>query len=163
MLLFIWNLALIIPTEKNNHILYIHKQWNHPPSIIKQIPSMISKQVSDTSCDKDHFNEATPDYSTALKENCLFECWVYNAVVNTTTTKNCFGTWEKSFKEKYNNHTSSFKNKSHQKVQSLLTTYGNWRKWQELHNRLIKCYESTSVDLWNEKMWFMFVWKINDC
>ena len=76
---------------------------------------MISKQVSDISCDKDHFNEATPDYSTALKENCLFERWVYNAVVNTTTTKNCFGTWEKSFKEKYNNHTSSFKNKSQQK------------------------------------------------
>ena len=60
--------------KENNEILYIHKQSNHPPSIIKQIPSMISKQVSDISCDKDHFNEATPDYSTALKENCLFEC-----------------------------------------------------------------------------------------
>ena len=29
--------------KQNNEILNIHKQWNHPPSIIKQIPSMISK------------------------------------------------------------------------------------------------------------------------
>ena len=31
--------------KQNNEILYVHKQSNHPPSIIKQIPSMISKRV----------------------------------------------------------------------------------------------------------------------
>ena len=41
--------------KQNNEILYINKQSNHPPSIIKQIPSMISKQVSDICCDSDHF------------------------------------------------------------------------------------------------------------
>ena len=41
--------------KENNEIFYIHKQSNHPPSIIKQIPSMISKQVSDICCDSDHF------------------------------------------------------------------------------------------------------------
>ena len=40
--------------KQNNEILYIHKQSNHPPSIVKQIPSIISEQVSDISCDCDH-------------------------------------------------------------------------------------------------------------
>ena len=55
--------------KQNNEILYINKQSNHPPSIIKQIPSMISKQVSDISCDSDNFNKAAPDYNTALKKS----------------------------------------------------------------------------------------------
>ena len=54
-----------------------------------------------------------------LNQNCLSECLVYNAVVNTSTTKNYFGTCEKSFKERYNNHTSSFKNRSRQKSTEL--------------------------------------------
>ena len=54
--------------KQNNEILYIHNLSNHPPSIIKQIPSMISKRVSDISCDTDHFNKAAPDNNTALKK-----------------------------------------------------------------------------------------------
>ena len=54
-----------------------------------------------------------------LNENCLSECLVYNAVVNTSTTKIYYGTCEKSFKERYNNHTSSFRNKSRQKSTEL--------------------------------------------
>ena len=54
-----------------------------------------------------------------LNQNCLSECFVYNVVVNTSTTKNYFGTWEKSFKERYNNHTLSFKNKLQQKSTEL--------------------------------------------
>ena len=30
---------------------------------------MINKRVSDISCDSDHFNEAAPDYNTALKKS----------------------------------------------------------------------------------------------
>ena len=212
--------------KQNNEILYIHKQSNHPPSIIKQIPSMISKRVSDISCDSYHFNKTAPDYNTAIKksgfnenikyspsqpkqrnkkrqiiwfnppysvnvktnvgklfmrlidkhfprhhklfnrnnvklsyscmpsmknviqkhnskimedpkptnnktcscrqksdcplnQNCLSECLVYDAVVNTSTTKNYYGTCEKRFKERYNNHTSSFRNKSRQKSTEL--------------------------------------------
>ena len=54
-----------------------------------------------------------------LNQNCLSECLVYNAAVNTSTTKNYYGTCEKSFKERYNNHTSSFRNKSRQKSTEL--------------------------------------------
>ena len=64
----------------------------------------------------------------SLNHNCLSKCLVYNAVVNTSATKNYYGTCEKSFKDRYNNHTSSFKNKSRQKIQSFLTTYENWKK-----------------------------------
>ena len=39
--------------------------------------------------------------------------------MNRSTTKNYYGTCEKSFKERYNNHTSSFKNKSRQKSTEL--------------------------------------------
>ena len=55
--------------KENNELLYIHKQSNHPLSIITQIPSMISKRISDISCDSDHFNKAAPDYNTALKKS----------------------------------------------------------------------------------------------
>ena len=54
-----------------------------------------------------------------LNKNCLSECLVCNAVVNTSTTKNYYGTCEKSLKETYNNHTSSFRNKSRQKSTEL--------------------------------------------
>ena len=54
--------------KQNNAILYIHKQSNHPPSIIKQIPSMKSKRVSDISCDSDHFHKVfNPPYSANVK------------------------------------------------------------------------------------------------
>ena len=55
--------------------------------------------------------------------NCPSECLVYNAVVNTSTTKNYYGTCEKSCKERYNNHMSSSRSKSRQKSRELLTTF----------------------------------------
>ena len=57
-----------------------------------------------------------------LNQNCLSECLVYNAVVNTSTTKHLYGTCKKSLKERYNNHTSSFKNK----VWQIFTELSNY-------------------------------------
>ena len=54
-----------------------------------------------------------------LNQNCLSESEVYNAVVNTSTTKNYYETCKKSFKERYNNYTSPFRNKSLQKSTEL--------------------------------------------
>ena len=39
-----------------------------------------------------------------LDQSCLSECLVFNAVVNTSTTKNYYGTCEKSFKEILQSH-----------------------------------------------------------
>ena len=55
----------------------------------------------------------------SLKSSCLSECLVYNTVVNISTKKNYQGTCEKDFKERYSNHTSSFRNKSRQKSTEL--------------------------------------------
>ena len=51
----------------NNELLYIHKQSNHPLSITRQIPAMISKIISNISCDKECFDKAALDYNNALK------------------------------------------------------------------------------------------------
>ena len=84
-----------------------------------------------------------------LTKNCLSECLVYNAVVNTSTTKNYYGICEKSFKERYSNHTSSFRNKSRQKSTELSMEIE--RKRRELHNQLVNCSEGTSIYLWNKE------------
>ena len=53
--------------KDNNQLLYINKQSNHPPTIIKQIPSMVSGRISDISCNKEYFDKAAPAYNNALK------------------------------------------------------------------------------------------------
>ena len=53
--------------KDNNQLLYINKQSNHPPTIIKQIPSMVSRRISDISCNKEYFDKAAPAYNNALK------------------------------------------------------------------------------------------------
>ena len=55
--------------KPNNELMYKKKHSNHPPSIIKQIPSMISKRISENSCDKIHFDKAAPDYNITLKNS----------------------------------------------------------------------------------------------
>ena len=52
----------------NSELLYIHKQSNQPPCITKQIPAMISKRISNISCDKESFDKAAPYYNNALKK-----------------------------------------------------------------------------------------------
>ena len=55
--------------KPNNAPLYIHSKSNHPPSIIKQLPSMTNKRISSLSCDETEFNKAKITYETALKNS----------------------------------------------------------------------------------------------
>ena len=87
-----------------------------------------------------------------LDENFLSEFLVYRAVVNTSATINYYRTCEKSSKERYNKHKSSFRSKSHQKSTELSSYIWELKENGELHNRLVNCYESTSIYLWNGKM-----------
>ena len=50
-----------------NEINYIHKESNHPPSIIKQIPFWIESRLSSISSNEKIFNESSPIYQDALK------------------------------------------------------------------------------------------------
>ena len=55
--------------KPSNTPLYIHSESNHPPSIIKQLPSMTDKRISNLSCDEHEFNKAKPLCEAALKRN----------------------------------------------------------------------------------------------
>ena len=50
---------------------YIHKESNHPPSILKTLPSMIEieKRISDLSATKEIFESAKPYYEEALRKS----------------------------------------------------------------------------------------------
>ena len=55
--------------KPNNAPLYIHKESNHPPTIIKQLPEMIENRVSATSCDEHEFSKVKGEYDAALKSS----------------------------------------------------------------------------------------------
>ena len=55
------------PCRKDKQLLYINKQSNHPPTITKEIPLMVSRRISDISCNKEYFDKAAPAYNNALK------------------------------------------------------------------------------------------------
>ena len=46
--------------KPNSNLTYIHKQSNHPPSIIKNLPKSINKRLSTNSKNAQIFNEACP-------------------------------------------------------------------------------------------------------
>ena len=55
--------------KPNNKPLYVHKQSNHPPNIIKNIPESINRRLSSISSNETIFNEAAPEYQQALKNS----------------------------------------------------------------------------------------------
>ena len=55
--------------KPNNTPLYINVKSNHPPSIIKDLPKMINKRLSDLSCNKEEFDKAKPLYEKSLHES----------------------------------------------------------------------------------------------
>ena len=55
--------------KPNNAPQYIHSKSNHPPSIIKQLPSMTNKCISSLSCDETEFSKAKITYKTALQNS----------------------------------------------------------------------------------------------
>ena len=59
--------------KEYNKPIYINKHFNHPPSILKQLPKSIEKQISETSSNKDIFDESIEPYKNALKESGFSE------------------------------------------------------------------------------------------
>ena len=52
--------------KDNANPVYVHAKSNHPPNIIKQIPGMIGKRLSELSKNEEIFLEACPAYEEAL-------------------------------------------------------------------------------------------------
>ena len=56
-------------TKEGNVPLYVHKKSNHPPSILKNIPDSINKQLSEISSDRQCFDNAKTLYQEALNKS----------------------------------------------------------------------------------------------
>ena len=63
------------PNRKPNDqpVMYIHRQSNHPPNEIKNIPSSISRRLTNISSDSAAFEDARQLYDNALRESGFSE------------------------------------------------------------------------------------------
>ena len=64
--------------KANNTPLYINAFSNCPPRIIKRLPKMTNKRISDLSCNKEEFNKVTSVYETVLKGSGHCSSMSYN-------------------------------------------------------------------------------------
>ena len=55
--------------KPNDHPLYIHSRSNHPPSIKKQLTSMLAQRLSQLSCNQHMFNNATVVYQETMQKS----------------------------------------------------------------------------------------------
>ena len=55
--------------KPDNNLLYINKYSNHPPTILKELPNMINKRISDLSCNEEEFKKSKSQYESALKKS----------------------------------------------------------------------------------------------
>ncbi len=55
--------------KPNDDPLYINRHSNHPPSIIKQLPTSINKRISALLADEQTFHESAPIYQNALRHS----------------------------------------------------------------------------------------------
>ena len=67
--------------------LYIHKDSNHPPSIMKELPKMIGKRLSKLSYSEEEFRNVTAPYEKALLESGHNEKLVYENEVPDSQNK----------------------------------------------------------------------------
>ena len=58
--------------KANNTPIYINILSNHPPTIIKQLPKMANRRISNLSCNKEEFDEVNSLYETARKDSTRF-------------------------------------------------------------------------------------------
>ena len=53
----------------NNKLLYINAKSNHPYTIIKELPKIINKRLSELYCSQEEFSKAKPFYGETLSES----------------------------------------------------------------------------------------------
>ena len=68
------------PYQKPDNIIqYIHFESNHPSNIIKQIPKIIEKRVSQLSSNEKIFNESAPFYEDKIHQSGYQQKLKYNS------------------------------------------------------------------------------------
>ena len=86
-------------TKPNNVPLYVNRNSNHPPTIIKQIPQFINKHVSSLSASQPSFEATSPIYREALKNSNYNDPFTYqpcNKVNKTGTPPQANSTWQRN-------------------------------------------------------------------
>ena len=68
--------------KSGNPPLYVNSDSNHPPSIKKEIPNMIEKRLSSTSCNKAAFDAAADIYNKGLQNSGYSTCIQYQKLKN---------------------------------------------------------------------------------
>ena len=64
--------------KPNNTPSYVNAESNHPPIILKRIPTMIEKRISQISSDENEFNKSKAFYESALKRSGFNEPLKYS-------------------------------------------------------------------------------------
>ena len=70
--------------KPNDRLLYVNANSNHPPTILKQLPTMVNTRLSLLSINEDEFDKAKPLYENALKSSGFNRCLKFE---NTQTTR----------------------------------------------------------------------------
>lgn len=65
--------------KPNDRPLYVHRQSNHPPAILRNLPASISRRLTDISSDRKAYAECSPLYDHALQESGYCETTEYLA------------------------------------------------------------------------------------
>lgn len=55
--------------KPNDKPLYINTKSNHPPAITKELPKMISRRLTDLSCNEEEFRKSKGPYESALRNS----------------------------------------------------------------------------------------------
>ena len=55
--------------KENNVPLYVHKDSNHPPAVIKNLPKPINRRLSSISANETVFNESVKPHQEALEKS----------------------------------------------------------------------------------------------
>ena len=71
--------------KPNNKILYVHRQSNHPPTLLKNIPLNINKRLSNISSSKEVFDKSIAPYQRALEESGYDHKLTYNPLPEQAT------------------------------------------------------------------------------
>ena len=62
------------PNRKpNDNPVYINKNSNHPPTVLRQLAKSVSKRISETSSNEQIFKDSIPIYEEALKKSGFHE------------------------------------------------------------------------------------------
>ena len=75
-------------TKPNNEIKYIHKNSNHPPSVIRQTPVSIESRLSTLSFNEKIFQEAVPLYQKDLQNSGYRHTPTYKLPENDSNSTN---------------------------------------------------------------------------